>query len=565
MEPVEARMPPGRRRALLAVPAGAALAVLLPALGAGFVHDDVPQILGNPLLRDLARIPELWTSGVWAGAGSGSSWYRPLMTTSFALEHALFGFSAPAMHAVQLGCYAAVVTLGVLLVRRVQGDGTTAVLAGLLFATHPLGVEPAVWISARCELLAAGGGLAAMGLHARALASDDARRARRLDLAAAACLGLALFGKENAVGFVPALVALDAVAGASLAPAALLRRHAVFLAACGAYAALRTAALGSVSGGLGGTVALGDWLGAWGQGLLRCLWPRALTISPPAPGPTHVALGAATVLAAIAAGLAGLRRRGPWLVPLVLGGAQLAIAAVAAVRVGELADRYLLLPCLALAWGVAAALRRALPAPAATALVLALAVALGAAARGHVAVFHDDQTLWTDAWSKNPASLRAAVNLAAGALGRDDPRTAEVWLARAAALDPDDRQVLLNRAVAADRLGRPEEARRLLERLVARDAGDAAAQLALGHLALDRRDADEAARRYRAVLGLRPGAAEAWAGLGVAEHDRGDRDAARDALARALALDPNVANAASLRRLLRELGGAAPEGGSRVD
>ena len=70
----------------LALPALLAFLVFVPALRGGFVHDDVPQVARNPLVQDLRFVPTLLRTGVWAGAGSGSSWYRPLMTTSFALD-----------------------------------------------------------------------------------------------------------------------------------------------------------------------------------------------------------------------------------------------------------------------------------------------------------------------------------------------------------------------------------------------------------------------------------------------------------------------------------------------
>jgi hypothetical protein len=87
------------------------IAPFAPAVTGGFVHDDHRQIAGNPLLQDLRRLPSLWATDVWAGVGSASSWYRPLMMSSFALDHAFFGLSPFAMHAVSLVLHAALVVL----------------------------------------------------------------------------------------------------------------------------------------------------------------------------------------------------------------------------------------------------------------------------------------------------------------------------------------------------------------------------------------------------------------------------------------------------------------------
>jgi hypothetical protein len=44
--------------------------VFSPALAGGFVHDDRTQIVGNPLVKSLAHLPEIFATGAWAGAGA---------------------------------------------------------------------------------------------------------------------------------------------------------------------------------------------------------------------------------------------------------------------------------------------------------------------------------------------------------------------------------------------------------------------------------------------------------------------------------------------------------------
>jgi tetratricopeptide (TPR) repeat protein len=545
MRAVLRRLPPGLG---IVLPVLLALGSHAPALVAGFVHDDGPQIRDNLLLRSLRALPLLWSSGVWAGAGSSSSFYRPLFTSSLALDVSLFGVDAGALHATQLGLFAGLVALASLVVQRLEGRRGVALAVAALFAVHPVNTEPAAWISARPELLAALTGLACVALW-------DAGRWR----AAAAAFFLALTAKESSLVFGAALLALDRWRGRAFAPRALAARYAGLIAAGLAYAGLRTRALGSLSGGLLGASAPTDALGALGQGAARLVWPVGLTISPAPASLAHVALGVALLAAGGLALAAALRRRAAWSVPLALGLASLAVAASGAARIGEMADRYLLVPSLTAAWlavrcvDAGASASRSGAGRAASLALGVLVVAGAVLSWQHSRVFESDATLWADAWSKSQTSVRVPLNLAAARIEAGDAAGALALLDRAEALAPGDAAVSVTRAAALERLGRRDEAERILRALVTREPGHLPAQLQLGHLALARGAPEEAAARYEAVVRAFPLAAEAWAGLGVARAQLGRSAEARDALARALALDENVQNAEALRRMLERL------------
>ena len=81
----------GRDTALLVAVPLLALVAFAGAVSGGFVHDDHRQIVGNPMVHGLSNLPALFTTGVWAGAGSASSWYRPPTMSSFAFDRALLG------------------------------------------------------------------------------------------------------------------------------------------------------------------------------------------------------------------------------------------------------------------------------------------------------------------------------------------------------------------------------------------------------------------------------------------------------------------------------------------
>jgi len=547
-----------RSDAVLAVLVAAiAIATFAPALAGGFVHDDHRQIESNPMLRD---VPALFTTGVWAGAGSGSSWYRPLMMASFAVDRALFGPSAAAAHAVSLVLFAATAAFAfgaARVIARPPRVPRTAVQpmafgAAVLGAVHPIQAEAAAWISARCELLAAAFGLLALIQYDRMLRTKTSMRQRGVAL----LFALALFSKESAIALVPAFFALDRIRGAGHSPRELLDRHGAWLLVLLLYAFARGHALGDVGGGIAGTIDPKALVGFFGQGALRIAVPHALTISPPTPTGADVWAGAVLALAIAAASLAAWRARSTLLVPIVLGASFLAIGALGAARLGEVADRYLVLPAFAAAW-LACAGVAALPMPARRvgfAAVGAIALGFAIASTTHVRVYATDESLWTDAFAKNPRSVRAALNLGAVHLDRREPHPALEWLDRAAVLAPGDPEVELDRAVAAEQLGDTAQARARLDALADANPGYWPAALRAGHLALDAHDWPAAGARYESVLRVHPLSAEAWAGLGVVREREGRHDDARRALERSLALDPDQDNAAALRAMLGRLG-----------
>ncbi len=542
--------------ALLAAAPLLALVVFSAALAGGFVHDDQRQIVGNPLVQSLSHLPTLFTSGVWAGAGSGSSWYRPLMMSSFALDRALLGPGALGFHVVQLALFAIVAALMVRSMIVFGAPAAVVLFASALGAVHPAQAEVAAWISARCDSLLAATALSALLLYDRALAAPSARSRGLLQIGVGVAFFGALCSKESAVALAPLFVCVDRIRGARFAPREIAARHVPWLMALGVYLALRAHSLGGVSGGLLAPMDPLAILGAFGQATARIFAPLALTISPPLPAPWHAALGALAAAGALGAFALAWRRRSPLLVPIALTAAPLAIAALGAARIGEMADRYLVLPIFATAWLVAAGIA-SLAAPLRVAGAVAGAAAIAAfaiAAATHVRVYANDESLWTDAWVKNPHSLRAAANLGAVYLDRNEPYRAIEWLDRAAALAPGDAEIEMNRAVASEQQGDTRDARRRLETLLAAQPYYWPAALRAGHLALAVEEWNAASEHYEAALRVHPLAAEAWAGLGVAREKQGRKGDARRALGRALALDPQVQNADALRRLLERLG-----------
>lgn len=150
-----------RSRVYAAVALAAAL-VYAGTLRGAFALDDGHIILGNPLLNGW------WVGGV-AGAFRATYWpaafggllYRPLTVASYVVDWHLGGGAPFWFHLVNIGWHAAASVLLTALAARWL-DLRGALLAGLLFAVHPVHVEAVANIVGRAELMATAFTLAAV-------------------------------------------------------------------------------------------------------------------------------------------------------------------------------------------------------------------------------------------------------------------------------------------------------------------------------------------------------------------------------------------------------------------
>lgn len=83
-------------------------------------------------------------------SGSHKS-YRPLCTLSFRLNHAAGGLDPWGYHLVNVGTHGAVSGLFALLSRLLLGEGPWSLLAGLIFASHPVHTEAVAGVVGRAD------------------------------------------------------------------------------------------------------------------------------------------------------------------------------------------------------------------------------------------------------------------------------------------------------------------------------------------------------------------------------------------------------------------------------
>jgi len=557
------------RRAAPWIVAIAAILLHLPALRNDFVFDDRGALLQNPLLADLRSAPRILSAPYWNAPGLTGGLYRPVTTLSFAVDRALArGFRPAWFHAVNVLLHGGVAALVVALALRVGLQAGPALLAGGLFAVHPVHVEAVASIVGRSEILAAGCGLGAILCSALAR-RDPGRRGRIAALAAPVLLLGGLLSKESAF-VVPAIAWLfDRV----FPPAAPRRGRALVLgaiAATTAALALRWHALG----GLGPApipfvdnpaVARGPW-----QGRLAALavlprfarlllWPHPLSADysyaqiplPAGPADGSVLLGLGLALGVPLGGLLLLRRNRALGFALLFIPLSLALTCNLLVFIGTLlAERLLYLPsvgvCLAAAAlagagvGDAAGSRRA-----AGRAALALAIpALAAGAWGTLARlgdWRDDFSLYESAARVSPKSARIRYNLGNAWLRRGRFATAEAEYRRALEVYPDFADASGNLGLSLLQQGRAREAMEPLQKAARRQPKNAEVRVNLGSARRALGDPAGARSEFEAAIALSSGSASAWNDLGSLLLSQGETAEAIRCLERAVETEPGYA------------------------
>jgi 4-amino-4-deoxy-L-arabinose transferase-like glycosyltransferase len=123
-----------------------ALALLpyLNSLRNSFVYDDFDQVLVNPYLRNFHHLREIFTSSVWSFMGDfrgSTNYYRPVMSLGYLFCYQLFGPRAPGFHLASLLANLGVVLLVFLVTLRMFRSPTVPLVAGCIFALHPIHSE----------------------------------------------------------------------------------------------------------------------------------------------------------------------------------------------------------------------------------------------------------------------------------------------------------------------------------------------------------------------------------------------------------------------------------------
>ncbi len=497
------------------------LALLLYAGGLGndFLIDDETIVTANIGLApgqsplQIFRRPEQF-------ADFTLPYYRPLTNLTYWIDSRLWGLRPGGFHFTNWLLHAANSLLTFEVALALGGRPALALLAALLFASHPIHSESVVMVQGRTDLLATLFVLTSLLAFLRALCAPSQGRSALAGAGCLAALAGALLSKEPAATW--PLLAAAVVWAAPPAARAPWRRWAGLLA--GGLVVLAGALLlrGTILGRLApvdlplldparlglSAVTLATYLG-----LLA--WPFSFTFVHALPTPASLGeprvVGALLLVAAILAGLVLLGRRhrlaalgGLWtLIPL------LPVLNLFPIPGFTLAERYLYLPSVGFCLLLAALGDRMIsperrPAVQRTfqAALLALLVTFAVTIQSRTAEWADPLRIYEDMAARAPTSF-----FVQGKLGLEYQRAgrlaeAVAALERARDLEPRNPVAWNNLGVALARRGRLSEAR---------DA-------------------------YRQAILLRPGYAKAHENLGYVLVALGDRPGAETAFARARAL-----------------------------
>jgi tetratricopeptide (TPR) repeat protein len=527
-----------RARAAPLLAALAALAIAWPAVRNGWVdYDEGCYSRGTfLLLRSVApsNLLRLMTS-----AGPGYQ-HQPVTYLSHAIDHALFGESVHAFHAVDVALYALLTALVASFALGVARDlpalrpraSLVAFGAGLLFAAHPVHVENYAWLGDRKDTLATLACVAALLLDRRARrATSGAARLRACALLVfAAGLGAKVAGMGLGL-----LVALDALLDPRQPEGARRRLLRAALAGSG-YLVLAVVGAGLwLHGQRGFPMPLGGQV--QGPPLLdralyaaRCLGHYVRVLVAPVglsvqyyPHQTLLAwardLGPLVVAAPVAALAA--RRPGTTRALVALGAAWLLIGLAPVLNVvflGFVNDRYLLLPSVGVAVAAAGLVARSRR-PEALAAALVVIAALTVASQAKVRDWASATTLWAATVRVDPQNPNGRVGLAAARLATGDREGAAAEVEAARALVPDHHMLARFDQVLKDE-----------EPVVPKDVvGGATAELAAQALA--RGELDRATELAQGALRVYPKHCGAMTVLGKARLERGDPRGALELLA----------------------------------
>ncbi len=458
------------------------------SLGNGFVWDDDVVIVANPALKGSAL--SLFSGIDVARSTEPTPYYRPLTLLTFLVEERLHGLTPYLVRLANVFLHAANAFLVYRLARRFFKDNYASLLAGLLFAVHPLNSEGVDFnAGGRNTMLACLFILAAYLCHERSARQGKAPGA----LAGAALFFSGLFAKETTIALLPFIGFIEIPALRKAVPAGRTRaalRLIPYAVGTVIYLILRSNALTGagvrleVLAGLGSRLL--DNLDIIPRYLLTVVWPASLSPKYFIPDDLHLlALPLTAAWLCILGLLAWLLTRGrspathfglAWLTAFWLP-----VSGIFPIPSAPLADRYLYIPAIGL-WLVIAdqatrfqpireAVRKSIMVIAAVVLVALVAVTVR-----RNADWRSDVSLFSRVVEQYPERAFGHHNLGCAYLDKEkNLDLAEQEFEKALALDP------------------------FFPRL----------RTQMGYISLQRGDYDGALRHYTDAVMINPGDAEA--------------------------------------------------------
>jgi len=429
-----------------------------------FHFDDFHTIQNNLYVRSLANVPLFFTDASTFSNLPTHQVYRPLLTTTLAIDYVRGGGNTQAFHVTTFAFYLLFLAVSYTLFLRLMGDRYWALTATAIYGLHPVCAETVNYIVQRAEILSTLGVVAGLSLY---LWKPEWRKSGAYLLP----VGLALLVKPPALVF-PLLLAAAVFLGEGRGNLrATLRAALPSLAVCGLIALLlsRMTAATFHAGGTSaamyrltqGRVALHYFVSFFAPLDLTADsdWKPVAGLSDPAAviGLLFLAaLGSAIWLAArkeetkpIAFGLV-------WFAVTLFPTSWMPLAEVAN-------DHRMFFPFLGLTLAVVQGLRLALHNRPALRTACTAALCIVAAMEAHATslrneIWRNEETLWRDVTEKSPGNGRGKMNYGLTLMARGDMKEALRYFEEAMVLLPAYFVLEINLGVAKGHLKRDREA-----------------------------------------------------------------------------------------------------------
>jgi len=147
-----------RKKIVLVVSLSMLLASVLyvQTIWSPFIYDDDVCVVKNKAIQSPENIIKLWHSSYFAGSPNlpAIPLYRPLTSTTYLVDYMVYGLRPYGFHITNIILHALATGLIVIMIYFLGGTTATSLIAGLLFASHPVHTESVSWIVGRAELLA---------------------------------------------------------------------------------------------------------------------------------------------------------------------------------------------------------------------------------------------------------------------------------------------------------------------------------------------------------------------------------------------------------------------------
>ena len=539
----------------------ATIAAYLPAVRCGFIWDDDDYVVENKTLRSTEGLKRIWSE---VGA---TPQYYPAVHTTYWIEYHLWGNHPAGYHLVNILLHALNAILLWKILQYLQIPG--ALLAGLLFALHPVHVESVAWITERKNTLSGLFYLLAAWSYLRyTLNSGDKKQPLWLYILSLLLFTAALLSKSVTATLPAALLLIitwkrQRFKAADILPLLPMVAAAIPMAMLTSW----------VEKNLVGTMFVNWDLSFMDRCLIagRATWfyavklllPLKLTFIYP-----RWAIDSSSwwqylfpVSALALVGFCWWQRprfgTGPLVALLFFGGTltpALGFVDVYPMRFSFVADHFQYLASIGLLTLVAAALTTVLRhlgteekiRQSLLAIPTGLLITLGVLVWINCAKYRNLDTLWTDTVQKNSTSQIAHNSL--GALRSDRGREGDLLEAqnlfkRAITLDPEYAEAHLNLAIAYGKIGNLELAYQHFDKAIQLQPGYAKAYFNLAEWYYRKQQLAASQAALRKAIELEPEFAEAHNRLGRLLLELGQRDESIVCFQQALKLNPQYKEA----------------------